>query len=72
MSVRVRALTRRAEERFALSLVRPTTPRGRGTHRRYWTRVCAALGREWSEDDDEIDFERFCVVWPPERADVRA
>jgi uncharacterized protein YhfF len=33
-------------------------------HRRYWTRVSAA-GREWSEDD-EIVFERFKVVWPPE------
>lgn len=37
-------------------------------HRRYWTRVSAAAGREWSEDD-EIVFERFEVVWPPEHAD---
>ena len=39
-------------------------------HRRYWTRVSAAAGREWSEDD-EIVFERFEVVWPPEHADTR-
>lgn len=37
-------------------------------HRRYWTRVSAAAGREWSKDD-EIIFERFEVVWPPEHAD---
>ena len=38
-------------------------------HRRYWTRVSAARGREWSEDD-EIVFERFSVTWPPEHADA--
>jgi uncharacterized protein YhfF len=38
-------------------------------HRRYWTRVCAAAGRAWSEDD-EIVFERFEVVWLPEHADT--
>lgn len=38
-------------------------------HRRYWTRVSAAHGRTWSEDD-EIVFERFAVVWPPEHADT--
>ncbi|MFE5409328.1 ASCH domain-containing protein [Microbacterium sp. NPDC056569] len=37
-------------------------------HRRYWTRVSAAQGRQWSEDE-EIVFERFRVVWPPEHAD---
>lgn len=37
-------------------------------HRRYWTRTCAAEGREWSEEE-EIVFERFRVVWPPEHAD---
>ena len=37
-------------------------------HRRYWTRVSAAQGREWSEDED-IVFERFTVVWPPQHAD---
>ncbi|KIC56469.1 asch domain superfamily protein [Microbacterium hominis] len=37
-------------------------------HRRYWTRVAAARGAEWSEED-EIVFERFRVVWPPEHAD---
>ncbi|MFB7892792.1 ASCH domain-containing protein [Microbacterium sp. NPDC056044] len=37
-------------------------------HRRYWTRVSAALGRHWSEDE-EIVFERFRVVWPPQHAD---
>lgn len=37
-------------------------------HRRYWTRTCAAEGREWS-DREEIVFERFRVVWPPEHAD---
>ncbi|MDF2509892.1 MAG: uncharacterized protein K0Q52_3751 [Microbacterium sp.] len=38
-------------------------------HRRYWTRISAALGREWSEKDDEIVFERFTVAWPPEHRD---
>lgn len=38
-------------------------------HRRYWTRVSAAQGREWSEAD-EIVFERFTVVWPPQHADA--
>lgn len=37
-------------------------------HSRYWTRTCAARGSVWSEDD-EIVFERFRVVWPPELAD---
>ena len=37
-------------------------------HRRYWQRTCAARGVEWSEGD-EILFERFAVVWPPESAD---
>lgn len=37
-------------------------------HRRYWTRVAAARGAAWSEED-EIVFERFAVVWPPEHAD---
>ncbi|MEU1971223.1 ASCH domain-containing protein [Microbacterium sp. NPDC019599] len=37
-------------------------------HRRYWSRVSAARGRQWSEDD-EIVFERFTVVWPPQHAD---
>ncbi len=41
----------------------------RTEHRRYWTRISATLGREWSEGTDEIVFERFSVVWPPERAD---
>ncbi|QLD12299.1 ASCH domain-containing protein [Microbacterium oleivorans] len=36
-------------------------------HRRYWIRVAAARGAVWSEDD-EIVFERFSVVWPPEHA----
>ncbi|MFF2824210.1 ASCH domain-containing protein [Arthrobacter koreensis] len=34
-------------------------------HRRYWTRVSAAQGRQWSEAED-IVFERFTVVWPPQ------
>jgi len=38
-------------------------------HRRYWTRTCAARGAVWSEDD-EIVFERFTIVWPPEHADA--
>jgi len=38
-------------------------------HRRYWTRISAALGREWAEGSDEIVFERFSVAWPPEHAD---
>jgi uncharacterized protein YhfF len=37
-------------------------------HRRYWTRVSAAQGRQWAETD-EIVFERFKVVWPPQYAD---
>lgn len=40
----------------------------RREHRRYWERVCAARGESWSEED-EIVFERFSVVWPPEHAD---
>lgn len=40
----------------------------RREHRRYWTRVAAVRGAEWSEDE-EIVFERFAVVWPPEHAD---
>ena len=40
----------------------------RREHRRYWTRVAAARGAEWSEDED-IVFERFSVVWPLEHAD---
>ena len=40
-------------------------------HRSYWARVSTAAGREWSEDD-EIVFERFEVVWPPEHADAHA
>ncbi|ROR66910.1 uncharacterized protein YhfF [Agrococcus jenensis] len=41
----------------------------RREHRRYWQRTAAARGAEWSEDD-EIVFERFRVVWPPEHADA--
>lgn len=37
-------------------------------HRRYWERTAAARGAVWSESD-EIVFERFAVVWPPEHAD---
>jgi uncharacterized protein YhfF len=37
-------------------------------HRRYWQRRCAALGAEWTEND-EILFERFTVVFPPDLAD---
>lgn len=32
-------------------------------HERYWRRVCARLGIEWS-DELEVVFERFAVVWP--------
>lgn len=39
----------------------------RREHRRYWERTRAARGAAWSEDD-EVVFERFTVVWPPERA----
>jgi uncharacterized protein YhfF len=38
-------------------------------HRRYWQRTAAARGATWSEQD-EIVFERFAVVWPPELADA--
>ena len=41
----------------------------RTEHRRYWQRGCAARGAVWRESD-EIVFERFRVVWPPELADV--
>lgn len=37
-------------------------------HRRYWQRTAAARGATWSTSD-EIVFERFAVVWPPEHAD---
>ena len=37
-------------------------------HRKYWTRTRARRGLEWTEADD-IVFERFRVVWPPELAD---
>ncbi|SDR65662.1 Uncharacterized protein YhfF [Agrococcus carbonis] len=40
----------------------------RREHRRYWERTAAARGATWSEDE-EIVFERFAVVWPPEHAD---
>jgi uncharacterized protein YhfF len=42
----------------------------RREHRRYWSRTAAARGAAWSEED-EIVFERFAVVWPPEHADAR-
>ena len=38
-------------------------------HQRYWERTCAARGVEWSAQQ-EVMFERFEVVWPPELADV--
>jgi uncharacterized protein YhfF len=38
------------------------------SHRRYFTRVCAARGEQFSEAD-EVVFERFRVVWPPEVRD---
>ncbi|MWB98692.1 ASCH domain-containing protein [Agromyces sp. MMS17-SY077] len=37
----------------------------RDGHRRYWTRVAAARGFEWTEALDVL-FERFEAVWPPE------
>lgn len=37
-------------------------------HSRYWRRVSAALGFEWTEQD-EIVFERFEVVWPEAHRD---
>lgn len=40
-------------------------------HRAYWTRVCAARGATWDPSEDVI-FERFSVVWPPEFADTIA
>jgi uncharacterized protein YhfF len=36
-------------------------------HTSYFRRVCAARGEEWSADQ-EIVFERFRVVWPPDLA----
>lgn len=41
----------------------------RAGHRGYWTRTCEARDATWSEDD-EIVFERFTVVWPPEHSDL--
>lgn len=38
-------------------------------HRAYWRRSCERLGIEF-RDDLECVFERFEVVWPPERADA--
>ena len=38
------------------------------THRRYFARTLAARGQAW-DDDLEVVFERFRVVWPPEAAD---
>ncbi|GAA4381102.1 ASCH domain-containing protein [Paeniglutamicibacter cryotolerans] len=43
--------------------------RWRTEHRRYWQRGCAARGAKWRQDE-EIVFERFTVVWPPEYADA--
>lgn len=40
------------------------------SHRRYWTRACAARGHVLDEAE-EVVFERFQVVWPPEHADRR-
>jgi uncharacterized protein YhfF len=40
-------------------------------HLRYFTRSLAARGEEW-DDDLEVVFERFRVVWPPEVADGAA
>ena len=40
----------------------------RREHRKYWTRVCAARGVTWSEND-EIVLERFALVWPPDLRD---
>lgn len=37
-------------------------------HRRYFTRTLAARGDVFSEEQ-EVVFERFLVVWPPEAAD---
>lgn len=37
-------------------------------HRRYYERTATARGATWSETD-EIVFEHFAVVWPPEHAD---
>lgn len=42
----------------------------RDNHARYWRRVTAGLGFEWSEEH-EIVFERFSVVWPDEVRDHR-
>ncbi|WP_346763385.1 ASCH domain-containing protein [Arthrobacter sp. CAU 1506] len=36
-------------------------------HLAYWQRVCAAQGIEW-RGDNEVVFERFRIVWPPDLA----
>jgi uncharacterized protein YhfF len=38
-------------------------------HLAYFTRTQAARGQAW-DDDLEVVFERFQVVWPPEVADL--
>lgn len=40
----------------------------RRERRRYWERTTEARGARWSETD-EIVFEYFAVVWPPQHAD---
>jgi len=37
-------------------------------HERYFRRTLAARGQTW-DDDLEVVFERFRVVWPPDMAD---
>ncbi|WP_295789538.1 ASCH domain-containing protein [uncultured Microbacterium sp.] len=41
----------------------------RDGHRRYFSRVGSAWPTPWTENDD-IVFERFRVVWPPDLADA--
>lgn len=40
-------------------------------HLRYWHRVCEAQGTTF-DDQQDVVFERFRVVWPPEHADDEA
>jgi uncharacterized protein YhfF len=37
-------------------------------HRGYWNRVCSARGERFTDGQDVV-FERFRVVWPPDVAD---
>lgn len=59
------------DERFAAdeSEGDRTIENWRDGHRRYFSRISSAWPTAWTESDD-IVFERFRVVWPPDLADA--